>query len=40
VVKLLLKKEVDVNSKDKGGQTPLLWAAVKGHKDVVKVLLA
>jgi ankyrin repeat protein len=40
VVKLLLGKEgIDVNFKDSGGRTPLLWAAAKGHDKVVKLLL-
>jgi hypothetical protein len=37
---LLLKTgKVEVDSKDKDGRTPLSWAAVKGHKAVVKPLL-
>jgi hypothetical protein len=40
VVKLLLEKDVDVDSKDKAyGQTPLSWAAGNGHEAVVKLLL-
>jgi len=40
VVKLLLEKDgVDPNSRDKNGQTPLLWAAWKGHDVVMKLLL-
>lgn len=39
-MKLLLKKEVNLNSKDtKYRQTPLLWAAENGHDSVVKLLL-
>jgi ankyrin repeat protein len=41
VVKLLLEtSQVDIDSKDKDGQTPLLWAARKGHEEIVKLLLA
>ena len=39
VVKLLLEKGADVESKDDVGQTPLSWAARGGHKAVVKLLL-
>jgi ankyrin repeat protein len=40
-VKTLLKDHPDlVSSKDSIGQTPLHWAAVGGHKDVVELLLA
>jgi ankyrin repeat protein len=40
VVKLLLaKNDVDPDSKDKYGQTPLSWAARCGHEAVVKLLL-
>jgi ankyrin repeat protein len=40
VVKLSLKKGVDVDSKDATfDRTPLLWAAGNGHKAVVKLLL-
>ena len=40
VVKLLLEKGADVESKDRDyGQTPLSWAAEKGHEAVVKLLL-
>jgi len=41
VVKQLLARDgVDLDSKDKNGQTPLSWAAEKGYKAVVKQLLA
>lgn len=36
---LLEKKEVDVNSKDDGGKTPLWLAAEKGHERVLQRLL-
>jgi ankyrin repeat protein len=40
VVKLLLKKGAELESKDKKyGWTPLLWAAEKGHEAVAKLLL-
>ncbi|KAH8652926.1 hypothetical protein BGZ61DRAFT_281830, partial [Ilyonectria robusta] len=40
VVKLLLKKDADVEAKDSQyGQTPLSWAAENGHEAVVKLLL-
>ena len=38
-MKLLLEKAVDVDSKDSlYDQTPLSWAARKGHEPVVKLL--
>jgi ankyrin repeat protein len=39
VVKLLLEKGAELESKDKYGQTPLSWAAERGHEAVVKLLL-
>ena len=40
-VKALLNANPDlVNSKDKGGWTPLLWATTSNHKDVAELLLA
>ena len=38
-MKLLLEKGADVESKIYDGQTPLSWAAEKGHEAVVKLLL-
>ena len=38
-IELLIKKGVDVNSKDKSGKTPLYWAAEYGRTNVVKLLL-
>lgn len=35
----LLEKGADPNSKDNNGYIPLVWAVVKGHKAVVKLLL-
>ena len=39
VVKLLLEKGADVESKSSNGRTPLSWAAENGHEAVVKLLL-
>ena len=39
VVKLLLKKSVELESKDGYGQTPLSRAAENGHEEMVKLLL-
>jgi ankyrin repeat domain-containing protein 50 len=39
VVKLLLEKGAELESKDSNGRTPLSWAAEKGHEAVVKLLL-
>jgi ankyrin repeat protein len=39
VVKLLLEKGAKLETKDSFGQTPLSWAAAKGHEAVVKLLL-
>ena len=39
-VKKHLADGVDVNKKDKGGYTPLHWAAFRGHKEVVELLIA
>ncbi|RDW66050.1 hypothetical protein BP6252_09685 [Coleophoma cylindrospora] len=39
VVKLLLEKGAEVDSKDNSGQTPMSWAAIKGYEAVVKLLL-
>jgi ankyrin repeat protein len=39
VVKLLLEKGTDLESKSGNGQTLLSWAAVHGYKAVVKLLL-
>ena len=39
IVEALLDEEMDVNATDIQGETPLHWAAAKGHEDVVKVLL-
>jgi ankyrin repeat protein len=36
---LLATKKVDVNQLDANGQTPLSWAAEKGHEEIVRLLL-
>jgi len=38
-VKELLKKGADPNTQDEAGNTPLHWAAYKGHFDIVRLLL-
>jgi ankyrin repeat protein len=40
VVELLLKEQIDINSKDIiHGLTPLMWTCLHGHKTVAKLLL-
>ena len=39
LLRILLSKGVDVDSKSDGGSTPLMWAAGLGQEDAVKVLL-
>lgn len=39
VARVLLAKGADVNSKNKGGWTPLISAAYDGRADVVKILI-
>jgi ankyrin repeat protein len=39
VVKLLLEKGAELESKDNNGRTPLSYAAGKGREAVVKLLL-
>ena len=39
-MKLLVdRNDVEADSKDKYGRTPLLWAADSGHEAVVKLLI-
>jgi hypothetical protein len=40
IVRMLLIKGADANSKDGHGRTPLSWAAQKGHAGIVKLLLS
>ena len=39
VVKLLVEKGAELDSKDRDGRTPLSHAAGNGHKAVVKLLV-
>jgi ankyrin repeat protein len=39
VVKLLLEKGAELETKDSSGRTPLSYAAGNGHEAVVKLLL-
>jgi Ankyrin repeats (3 copies) len=39
MVKLLLEKGADIESKSHNGRTPLSWAVKSGHKTAVKLLL-
>jgi ankyrin repeat protein len=39
IVVLLLRGDVEANSKDDGGRTPLKWAAEKGRRFIVEDLL-
>ncbi len=34
-----LNEGADVNARDRDGLTPLIWAAIQGHEEVVRVLL-
>jgi len=36
---LLAMKEWDINARDAMGRTALVWAAVEGHEDLIKILL-
>jgi len=38
-VKLLIDKGADVNVKNVGDRTPLMWAAMHGHTEVVRLLI-
>jgi ankyrin repeat protein len=40
IVKLLIERnDIDVNPKDKYGETPLQYAAKGGHEEMVKLLM-
>ena len=38
-VQALLAQGAEVDAKDDGGMTPLMWASEEGHLDVVQVLI-
>ena len=38
VVKVLIEAKADVNQANKGGNTPIYWAACNSHLDIVKAL--
>ena len=40
VVQFILDQGIDVDTADNDGETPLHWAARKGHVEVMKILLA
>lgn len=40
VVKILLERDVDVDSQDKSGRTPVQWAAVTGKHELLSLLLS
>jgi ankyrin repeat protein len=39
VVKQLIEKSADLESKDRNGQTPLSWAAGEGYELLIKQLI-
>ena len=39
IIELLLKANADVNLTDRGGATPLMWAAHRGYFTAVKAIL-
>lgn len=39
IVELLLKSDININSKDKYGWTPLMYAATFGRKEIVNLLI-
>jgi ankyrin repeat protein len=39
-VQRLLEQEVSVDTRDNCGRTPLMWAALNGHEDMCKLLIA
>ena len=40
VLKLFLNSGIDVNSRDNGGNTALMVASLRGHKEVAKLLIS
>jgi len=40
VQEILKEGKVDINKKDKNGNTALIWASQEGHIEIVKSLLA
>ena len=38
IVKFLIKSAADVNTSDKDGQSPLIYASRKGHENIAKQL--
>ncbi|OFZ52201.1 MAG: hypothetical protein A2428_05950 [Bdellovibrionales bacterium RIFOXYC1_FULL_54_43] len=39
MVKYLISKRANINARDPGGTTPLMWATYKRHKDIVEYLV-
>jgi ankyrin repeat protein len=38
IVKVLLDKGAEVNVKNKGGWTALMWATIEEHKKIIRLL--
>ena len=39
-IQSLIAKGADINAKSRSDRTPLHWAALMGHKDVLELLIA